>query len=127
MVINPSVKLAEDLTAYLRTSPLVPTFQFPDQDLLAAYFHGRWKPLSWCYNALKTLREIHKPLWRDEEVRCLHYILHDKPWSTPRGTAGVYEETNAWWWDAYDRLGDDMRGTHPQGWAVVHAHVAKLQ
>ena len=103
-MLNPSTHLANALTEFLNTSPLVPQFSFPDQDLLAAYFEGRWKVLPWCYNALKTLREIHKNLWRDEEARCVHYILHDKPWSTPRGTAGLYEELNVWWWDRYDRL-----------------------
>ena len=75
---------------------------------------------------MKTLREVHKSLWRDDEVRCLHYILHDKPWDTPRGTAGEYEVQNVWWWDRYDKLGEDMRVNHPEGWDVVDAHVAKL-
>lgn len=34
---------------------LLSTFQFPDQDFLIHYFAGRWKPLSWKYNALKTM------------------------------------------------------------------------
>ena len=101
VVLNPSKELAAGIEVFLNTSPLVPTFLFPDQDLLAAYFVGRWKPLPWCYNALKTLRYIHRPLWRDEEVRCLHYILKDKPWTQPRGTGGDYEELNSWWWDRY--------------------------
>lgn len=105
---------------------MIHTWQFADQDLLAAYFYGRWKVLPWCYNALKTLREVHKPLWRDEEIRCLHYILNDKPWSTPRGTAGIYEEPNQWWWDRFDKLGEEMRESHPEGWNIVDAHVTKL-
>ncbi|PSR85831.1 hypothetical protein PHLCEN_2v5307 [Hermanssonia centrifuga] len=126
VVLHPSKELAESVIHYLSTSPLVPTFSFPDQDLLAAHFAGRWKVLPWCYNALKTLREIHKPLWRDDEVRCLHYILHDKPWSTPRGTAGIYELQNGWWWDTYDKLGQEMQASNPEGWAIVDAQVTKL-
>ncbi|KAJ3558036.1 hypothetical protein NM688_g1145 [Phlebia brevispora] len=125
IVLTPSHDLAQDIRKFLQESPLVPTFQFPDQDLLAAYFYGRWKVLPWCYNALKTLREIHKPLWRDEEIRCLHYILHDKPWSTPRGTAGDYEEVHQWWWDRFDRLAEDMQSTHTDGWEVIRAHVVR--
>jgi lipopolysaccharide biosynthesis glycosyltransferase len=119
--------LANEIQHFLETSPLVPAFSFPDQDLLAAYFSGRWKVLPWCYNALKTLREIHKSLWRDEEVRCIHYILHDKPWSTPRGTAGLYEEPNVWWWDRYDQLSEQMKKMDPDGWKLVDAQVAKLE
>ena len=106
------------------TSPLVPTFAFPDQDLLAAFFEGRWKVLPYIYNALKTLRLIHKPLWRDEEVCCLHYIFHEKPWSLPPGSGGDYDEVDRWWWDRYQKLGDEMRATDETGWKIVDSHVA---
>lgn len=88
------------LTEFLSTSPLVPTFSFPDQDLLAAFYKGRWKPLPWCYNALKTLRKAHQPLWRDEEIRCLHYILSVKPWHT-KVVDEWEKEMFQWWWDRY--------------------------
>lgn len=126
ILLTPSNELADSIMHFLSTSPLVPTFSFPDQDLLAAFFTGRWKVLPWCYNALKTLREIHRPLWRDEEIRCLHYILHDKPWSTPRGTAGIFEETHGWWWDRYEELGRDMSVSDPAAWSVVDKQVTKL-
>jgi Glycosyl transferase family 8 len=80
VILTPSATLAQSIVDFLRTSPLVPTFTFPDQDLLAAFFRGRWKPLPWVYNALKTLRATHQNLWHDEEVRCLHYIFPEKPW-----------------------------------------------
>ena len=88
VVLNPSLSILQDIIHVISTSPAIPTYSFPDQDLLSDYFRGRWKPLSWRYNALKTLRIIHTPLWSDDEVRCLHYILHDKPWNSPRGTGG---------------------------------------
>lgn len=116
----------DSLVEFLNTDPRIAEFSFPDQDLLSAFFSGRWKVLPWCYNALKTLREIHKHLWRDDEVRCVHYILHDKPWSTPRGTAGVYEQLNVWWWDRYDRLIEEVKVKEPQDWKLVDAQVAKL-
>jgi len=129
VVINPSIGLAQSVYNYLHTSPLVPTFSFPDQDLLAALFHGRWKPLPWVYNALKTLRVIHKPLWRDEEIRCLHYILHDKPWHArvgEPGTGGDYEDCNRWWWDYLAELEAEMKNDDPEGWKLVDANVAPL-
>lgn len=125
VVINPSLQLADSLQHFLATSPLVSTFKFPDQDLLAAYFEGKWKVLPWCFNALKTLRVIHKPLWRDDEIRCLHYILAEKPWRTPPGAAGEYEEVHVWWWDTYRKVESDMKRTDPEGLKLVEAHVTK--
>jgi len=125
VVLNPSPELFQAITNFLYTSPLVPTFSFPDQDLLAAFFKGRWKPLPWCYNALKTLRNIHKPMWRDEEVRCLHYILDDKPWLKPPGTGGDYEVVNQWWWDRFEKLCEEMQSTDRTGLELVRSNVAQ--
>ncbi|KAI0785979.1 nucleotide-diphospho-sugar transferase [Abortiporus biennis] len=125
VVLNPSQKLFDSISYYLSTSPLVPTFSFPDQDLLSNLFVGRWKPLPWCYNALKTLRDVHKPLWRDDEVRCLHYILAKKPWHLPRGTAGQYEEVHQWWWDKYEELSAEMKTNDPKGFELMDSHVTK--
>ena len=124
-MINPSQELTSSLVRFLATSPLIASFKFPDQDLLAAYFEGKWKVLPWCYNALKTLRIIHQPLWRDDEIRCLHYILPEKPWRTPPGTAGEHEEVNEWWWNRYNKLAADLQQSHPEDWKLIDAHVTK--
>jgi hypothetical protein len=53
------------------------------------------------------LRVIHKNLWRDEEVRCLHYILPDKPWKTRVRKDDVVDELtemDLWWWGRFDIL-----------------------
>ncbi|KAF8592039.1 glycosyltransferase family 8 protein [Ramaria rubella] len=125
VLLQPSDALANDLYHFLATSPLVSTFSFPDQDLLAHFFKGRWKPLPYVYNSLKTLRVIHTPLWRDKDVRCLHYILTDKPWMQPRGTGGDYETVNGWWWDRYEELEKNFGQSHPGSWALVQAQVTK--
>ncbi|EPQ60695.1 nucleotide-diphospho-sugar transferase [Gloeophyllum trabeum ATCC 11539] len=128
VVLSPSEEVMRDITNFLHTSPLVATFSFPDQDLLSEFFKGRWKPLPWCYNALKTLRIIHKPLWRDEEIRCLHYILHDKPWHRRIGAEGAdeqYEDMHKWWWDMFDEVARDMQKSDPAGWQLVSAQVAR--
>jgi lipopolysaccharide biosynthesis glycosyltransferase len=122
--LNPSRELFEGITEFLATSPLVPGFSFPDQDLLAAFFKGKWKPLPWCYNALKTLRVIHKPLWRDEEIRCLHYVLHDKPWHQ-RVAEGDYAELNEWWWARLDQVKEELiRTGDTESWSLIEANVA---
>lgn len=84
VVLTPSRENAHNVSRFLHTSPLVSTFKFPDQDFLAELFRGRWHPLPWVYNALKSLRFIHPEIWRDEDVRCVHYIMAEKPWIAPR-------------------------------------------
>lgn len=140
VLLQPSIRLASQLYEFLYTSPLVSTFLFPgkwrslllcldststDQDLLAHFFRGRWKPLPYVYNALKTLRIIHSPLWRDEHIKCIHYILHDKPWMQPRGTGGEYEVMNEWWWSRYDDLAEKLHETDLEGYELLQAQVTK--
>ncbi|KIK71602.1 glycosyltransferase family 8 protein [Collybiopsis luxurians FD-317 M1] len=104
VVLNPSSALSEAIIQYLNTENLE-SFAFADQDLLTAFFKGKWEPLPWYYNALKTLRVIHPQLWSDEEVRCLHYILKDKPWEARNLVVpGPFDEVNVWWWNDFDAL-----------------------
>ncbi len=125
VVLRPSLDTFDKLRRFLETSPLVPHFKFPDQDLLTEVFKGRWIPLPWCYNALKTLRVIHSDLWRDEEVRCVHYILSDKPWRTRPGKGDPqYELLNQWWWDAFKQLRAEMEAADPEGWKLVEGNIA---
>ncbi|KAL4064940.1 glycosyltransferase family 8 protein [Scleroderma yunnanense] len=126
VILNPSLELAYALYNHLYHSPLVPTWSFADQDLLADFFKGKWKPLPWCYNALKTLMVIHKSLWRDEEIRCLHFILPDKPWHArvPKDGEGEFDRCHQWWWDRLEQLGIEMQ-TSSKDWELVLSKVAK--
>ncbi|KAL0072090.1 hypothetical protein AAF712_001013 [Marasmius tenuissimus] len=104
VVLNPSRDLAQKVVNFLNTAD-ISTFSFPDQDLLSALFKGRWVALNWYYNALKPLRIIHSQLWDDSEVRCLHYILPEKPWHTRDLPAGdPYREMNSWWWARFEKM-----------------------
>ncbi|EIW86601.1 glycosyltransferase family 8 protein [Coniophora puteana RWD-64-598 SS2] len=126
VVLEPSLELANSIYNHLATSPNIHTWTFPDQDLLSDFFQGSWTPLPWCYNALKTLMVIHSALWRDEEIRCLHYILADKPWKArvpPGGTGSVYDKVHRWWWDRFVGLREEMQ-TSQEDWALVWANVA---
>lgn len=100
VVLQPSLDTFAAMVSFLQTDPRVPTYSFPDQDLLADFFEGRWLPLSYRYNALKTLRYCHKPMWRDEDVKNVHFILK-KPW--------------------YYQLPEDDPDAEVHQWCVVHS------
>lgn len=123
-MLSPSKETFARIFNHLNTSPLVKTYSFPDQDLLSAVFAQKWKPLPWCYNALKPLRVVHANLWRDDEVRCLHYIFKAKPWHG-RITGDIYQEIGDWWWERYDKLDKEMADEDPAGRAIVRAFVTE--
>ena len=90
------------------------SYDFSDQSLLGDLFHGRWVALPYIYNALKTLRwdYVHAPIWRDDRVKNVHYILSPKPWDETEedrkkeGRDGSHQ----WWLDAHlRRLGEEKR------------------
>ena len=112
LVLRPSIPQMETLRRFLEESPLVPTFAFPDQDLLSEVYRGRWKPLPYIYNALKPLRTIHSKLWRDEEVKNVHYIFAEKPWhkkpSRKHDPSDPFHEVHLWWWDSYGSLRSNL-------------------
>ena len=91
-VVAPS-KAVYDLIINHLTTGAVADYEFADQSLLGDLFSGRWLTLPYTYNALKTLRAIHKEIWRDDEVKNVHYIL-DKPWD---GKEGSSPDTHKWW------------------------------
>ena len=82
----------------MTTSSAVGSYEFADQSLLSDVFYGRWVALPYIYNALKTLRwkDVHAPIWRDEEVKNIHYILSPKPWDEKAGEES--NESHKWWW-----------------------------
>lgn len=119
VVIDPSPAHVEAIATHLVTHhDRVGEYRFPDQDLLADVYHERFVPLSWRYNALKTLRYCHPDLWRDADVCNVHYIL-DKPWRTgwPKED-DVDKNTHTWWWDAFHALQTDPKriGLTPVEW-----------
>ncbi|KAF7342022.1 Galactinol synthase 2 [Mycena venus] len=124
VVLEPSLELAKNLYHFLATDERVSTWSLTDQDLLAAFFHGKWTALPWYYNALKTLRTIHAPMWDDEVARCVHYILADKPWQLKLADSNEFEVVNSWWWAQYDKMREKLRVEDPEGWNIVSTTVA---
>lgn len=106
LLFYPSEDRWHKMLDYFNTSDRLKTYQFPDQDFLADFYRNKWYPLSWKYNALKTMRYWHPRIWSDEKLVVLHYIV-DKPWErqvNPDGIAGHLgrdSETHQWWWNIY--------------------------
>lgn len=88
-------------------------YDFSDQSLLGDVFHGRWVPLPYIYNALKTLRwkGVHDPIWRDLCVKNVHYILSPKPWdeNDEDKTKPDRDGINHWWWGVHSRRLEEER------------------
>ncbi|KAL5365310.1 glycosyl transferase family protein [Aspergillus floccosus] len=100
LVVRPSVSAWNAIEAALRTPERTETYTFPDQELLSDVFRGRWTALPYVYNALKTMRweGVHDAIWRDAEVKNVHYIFAKKPWHEDP-TDPTLDELNRWWWD----------------------------
>ena len=89
------------------------SYDFSDQSLLGDVFRGRWVPLPYIYNALKTLRwkGVHDAFWRDGCVKNVHYILSPKPWdeTDENKKKPDRDESHQWWWDVHLRRLDEER------------------
>lgn len=100
-MVNPSTAIYEKILAALQTPSATSNYAFADQSLLSDLFPGRWVPLPYIYNALKTLRweGVHSEIWRDGEVKNVHYILSPKPWDEKEEKEETnVDETHRWWW-----------------------------
>lgn len=143
VVLRPSQDTFDGIVTFLHTDERVATYKFPDQDLLADYFQDRFLPISYRYNALKTLRYCHASMWRDEDVKNVHYI-QKKPWYCQLPADHPDHETHSWygtapvdaeklqfalmhftacrWWDSFDRLRNSWDGPD---WDVVEGTVTR--
>ena len=114
-VYHPSEVLWKAMFDHFLTSPELSNFQFPDQDFLASKFCGKWKSFPWKYNALKTMKQWHTNIWRDTEVKGLHYIV-DKPWAQRVASDGIGGhlgrdgETHTWWWNVWQEWRSQREG-----------------
>jgi len=129
VVLNPSKTLAASIVQFLCTSDKISEWKFPDQDLLSEFFKGKWTPIPWYYNALRSLYSVHPHLWSNDEIRCLHYIFAEKPWFsrvTPPGSGEGLVMMDKWWWERFDALGETMKESDPEGWKLVVSTVDKI-
>lgn len=126
VVLRPSSAVLASMMDVINTDARVASYRFPDQDFLADWYgdRSRLRILPWCYNALKKLRVVHPAIWRDAEVRNVHYIL-DKPWNLgrPGGQANPHDPdhvTHTWWWEAFDHLRDEKNHNDPHPHGLFH-------
>ncbi|KAG0652523.1 UDP-glucuronate:xylan alpha-glucuronosyltransferase 3 [Hyphodiscus hymeniophilus] len=101
-VVNPSTAVYNQIVAHMEADAV--NMDFADQSLLSDLYKGRWVPLPYIYNALKTLRweDVHRPIWRDDRVKNVHYILAPKPWDEMDGEGRFIgtDPSHRWWVDA---------------------------
>ncbi|KAF1849350.1 glycosyltransferase family 8 protein [Cucurbitaria berberidis CBS 394.84] len=108
-VVNPSAAVYNLILEQLSNETSM-SYDFADQSLLGDVFNGRWVALPYTYNALKTLRleGVHHQIWRDDEVKNIHYILSPKPWDEEQGKCS--NENHEWWWTVNkERLEEEKR------------------
>jgi lipopolysaccharide biosynthesis glycosyltransferase len=110
VILRPSKAEYDALIDAMDTHPDVPNMLFFDQDLLAIVYRNKWKPLPYIYNALKPMRSCHGDLWKDEDVKILHYILN-KPWKSRTYGDDVIESTHKLWWDYYAEVEKEWTGS----------------
>ncbi|EOD44223.1 Glycosyl transferase family 8 [Neofusicoccum parvum] len=105
-VVNPSAAVYGKILRALQSSN-TDAYEFADQSLLSDVFGGRWVAIPYIYNALKTMRwkGVHDAIWRDDEVKNVHYILGPKPWQETKDMRikrNFQTESNEWWWEIND-------------------------
>ena len=98
LVINPCQAIYDAILERMTTSSVM-EYDFADQSLLSDLFGGRWVAIPYIYNALKTLawKDVHAPIWREDRVKNIHFILSPKPWDEKNGD--VKYEIHQRWWD----------------------------
>lgn len=112
-VVNPSMATYNLILEQLSNETSM-SYDFADQSLLGDLFNGRWVALPYTYNALKTMRTkgVHDAIWRDDQVKNVHYILSPKPWDEAPGKCSL--EIHEWWWtvDNERRETEKSKGIH---------------
>lgn len=102
LVLSPDDSVFEQLADRIAAIDDLKAYPFSEQDLLNEAFAGRWQPLPYIYNALKTLPFQHSGMWNERDVKNLHYILA-KPWkrdlSQPENERDRYYALDKLWWE----------------------------
>lgn len=110
-VLRPSKKLFAQIVDKIEKDGH--SMYFPDQEVVSELWRDRWVALPYVYNALKTMRRrgVHDAIWRDAEVKNVHYILSPKPWDEmdEQGNFTGDDETHGWWVEANQRRKEEEK------------------
>lgn len=98
LLLKPDRTVFDEMLAQLAALDDLSGFLFAEQDFLNQFYHGRWQPLPYLYNALKTLPHQHPKIWDLARVKNIHYII-DKPWEKQPEPGDRYYELHQLWWD----------------------------
>ncbi|ODQ68359.1 nucleotide-diphospho-sugar transferase [Nadsonia fulvescens var. elongata DSM 6958] len=114
-VVAPSQKLHQSILAAISSPSQTDAYDFADQSLLSDVFNGKWLALSYKYNALKTLKLTHEDIWKEDEIKNIHYIISPKPWDVVPELREIFNDetdTFKYWW----RINDErLRNEHKRG------------
>ncbi|CAO3681547.1 hypothetical protein G6F70_001756 [Rhizopus microsporus] len=104
IVLSPNKDKYDNMINYLNSMEDLTVYPFADQDFLNEIFKNKWKPISYVYNALKTLQWAHKPIWDMNQVKNIHFIMA-KPWDLDINQLSDLENTYralyTLWWNYY--------------------------
>ncbi|CCH44374.1 hypothetical protein BN7_3937 [Wickerhamomyces ciferrii] len=103
-VVKPNQELYNKIIKTLDNDDLILNYEFADQSLLSDIFKSNWIGISYIYNYLKTLKQVHRDL-DFGKVKNIHYILTPKPWDIkPEDRLKFNDESDTfkYWWDVND-------------------------
>ncbi|MDQ2756893.1 MAG: glycosyltransferase family 8 protein [Actinomycetota bacterium] len=103
LVLAPDDAVYEQMLQQLAQLDDLTSYPFAEQDFLNEFYEGRWVPMPYIYNALKTLAFQHPSLWDLADVKNIHYII-DKPWQAPLDEGDRYFFVNRLWWHVASAL-----------------------
>jgi len=111
LVLTPDRGVYDDMVSTLAALEDLTRYPFAEQDFLNEYYLGRWQPLPYVYNALKTLPFQHPSMWNEPDVKNIHYII-DKPWEQSLVPGDRYHALHQLWWDVAERAGTAPAAVH---------------
>lgn len=98
LVLKPDQAIYDQMMAQLAALADISDYVFAEQDFLNAFFHERWVPLHYGYNALKTLELQHPRIWDMAHVKNIHYIIN-KPWEKYPAPGDKWYVLHRLWWE----------------------------
>jgi len=87
-------------------------------------FEKRWVPLAYVYNGLVNVRRAHGTLWKNGQVKNVHYIDPVKPWKLGAEDEKRDDVVIQWWWVTFRRLEEEMKKDAPKDLDMLNNLVA---